>query len=123
MAVNKKIVEKVDKIMEETVAYITEKYGEVKPEWNGALDMLRTQYTILFECKDIVENDGVMVMKRDSIDKHPLLKQITDSQVQIVKLIQEFGLSPKSNARIKIGTGEDTDKEYIEALISGNGVD
>ena len=123
MAVNKKIVEKVDKIMEETVAYIVEKYGEVKPEWNGALDMLRTQYTILFECKDIVENDGVMVIKRDSIDKHPLLKQITDSQVQIVKLIQEFGLSPKSNARIKIGTGEDTDKEYIEALISGNGVD
>ena len=123
MAVNKKIVEKVDKIMEETVAYITEKYGEVKPEWNGALDMLRTQYTILFECQDIVEKDGVMVMKRDSIDKHPLLKQITDSQVQIVKLIQEFGLSPKSNARIKIGTGEDTDKEYIEALISGNGVE
>lgn len=123
MAVNKKIVEKVDKIMEETVAYITEKYGEVKPEWNGALDMLRTQYTILFECKDIVEKDGVMVMKRDSIDKHPLLKQITDSQVQIVKLIQEFGLSPKSNARIKIGGGEDTDKEYIEALISGNGID
>lgn len=123
MAVNKKITEKVDKIMEETVAYIVEKYGEVKPEWNGALDMLRTQYTILFECKSIVENDGVMVMKRDSIDKHPLLKQITDSQVQIVKLIQEFGLSPRSNARIKIGTGEDTDKEYIEALISGNGVD
>ena len=123
MAVNKKIVEKVDKIMDETVAYIVEKYGEVKPEWNGALDMLRTQYTILFECQDIVEKDGVMVIKRDSIDKHPLLKQITDSQVQIVKLIQEFGLSPKSNARIKIGTGEDTDKEYIEALISGNGID
>lgn len=123
MAVNKKIVEKVNKIMDETVAYIVEKYGEVKPEWNGALDMLRTQYTILLECKDIVEKDGVMVMKRDSIDKHPLLKQITDSQVQIVKLIQEFGLSPKSNARIKIGGGEDTDKEYIEALISGNGVD
>ena len=123
MAVNKKIVEKVDKIMEETVDYIVEKYGEVKPEWNGALDMLRTQYTILFECQDIVEKDGVMVIKRDSIDKHPLLKQITDSQVQIVKLIQEFGLSPKSNARIKIGTGEDTDKEYIEALISGNGID
>ena len=123
MALNKKITEKVDKIMEETVAYIVEKYGEVKPEWNGALDMLRTQYNILFECKDIVEKDGVMVMKRDSVDKHPLLKQITDSQVQIVKLIQEFGLSPKSNARIKIGEGTDTDKEYIEALISGNGVD
>lgn len=123
MAVNKKIVEKVNKIMDETVAYIVEKYGEVKPEWNGALDMLRTQYIILFECKDIVEKDGVMVMKRDSVDKHPLLKQITDSQVQIVKLIQEFGLSPKSNARIKIGYGEDTDKEYIKALISGNGVD
>ena len=29
MAVNKKIVEKVDKIIAETVAYITEKYGEV----------------------------------------------------------------------------------------------
>ena len=64
MAVNKKIVEKVDKIMDETVAYIVEKYGEVKPEWNGALDMLRTQYTILFECKEIVEKDGVMEVGR-----------------------------------------------------------
>ena len=29
MAVNKKITEKVDKIMAETVSYITEKYGTV----------------------------------------------------------------------------------------------
>lgn len=67
----------VDRIMDDTIAAIVEKYGEVKPEWNEYLDKLRTQYTIIFDNKDI---DRFWLITRESIEieknRHPLLMQI-----------------------------------------------
>lgn len=67
----------VDKIMDNTIEAIVENYGEVKPEWNVYLDKLRTQYTIIYERKEI---DGALVINRESIaiekNRHPLLYQM-----------------------------------------------
>lgn len=67
----------VDRIMDDTIAAIVENYGEVKPEWNEALDKLRKQYTIIYENKEI---DGFYLLTRESLEiekkRHPLLMQI-----------------------------------------------
>ena len=67
----------VDRIMDDTISAIVEKYGEVKPEWNEALDKLRKQYTIIYENKEI---DGFYLLTRESLEiekkRHPLLMQI-----------------------------------------------
>lgn len=77
----------VDRIMDDTIAAIVEKYGEVKPEWNEYLDKLRTQYTIIFDNKDI---DRFWLITRESIEieknRHPLLMQIK----RLLKLNQKL---------------------------------
>ena len=63
--------------MDDTIEAIVENYGEVNPELNEYLDKLRTQYTIIFENKDI---DRFWLITRESIEiekkRHPLLMQI-----------------------------------------------
>lgn len=114
------IENEVNDYMEIVIRYLKDRYGEVKREWYGALDMLSTQYLIYLKCREKVLTEGVTVVNpRGGFDKHPLLKQITDSQIQIVKLINEFGLSPKSEARIKVGTGQDNEADYIKSLTEG----
>lgn len=81
----------VDKIMDDTISAIVENYGEVKPEWNEYFDKLRTQYTILFERKDI---DGALVINRESIaiekNRHPLLYQMKRLLSYNQKLIEPY---------------------------------
>lgn len=90
----------VDKIMDNTIEAIVENYGEIKPEWDEYLDKLRTQYTILFERKEI---DGVLVINSESIaiekNRHTLLMQmkrllqlnqkLIEPDIKIIKIKKE----------------------------------
>ena len=82
----------VDKIMDDTISAILEIYGEIKPEWEEYLDKLRTQYTIIYEHKEILANDVFCVLTRESLkiekDRHPLLMQIKHLLYLNQKLIE-----------------------------------
>lgn len=56
MEEKKKFFEKVDKILDEAVEYISEKYSELKP-----LEIPKTKYAFVFGCKEKVDNDGILV--------------------------------------------------------------
>lgn len=83
----------VDRIMDDTISAIVENYGEVKPEWNEYLDKLRTQYTIIYENKEILANDVFCVLTRESLkiekDRHPLLMQMKRLLEYNQKLIEK----------------------------------
>lgn len=70
----------VDRIMDDTISAIVKIYGEVKPEWEEYLDKLRTQYTIIYENKEILENDVFCVLTKESLEieknRHSLLYQM-----------------------------------------------
>ena len=48
-------------------------------------------------------------------DKNPLLKVQTDAQIQIIKLVNEFGISPKSIKNLNVATNDEDD--FIQNLV------
>ena len=86
--------EEVQKYMWEVHKYIKKRYKAIAPEWLGSLAMLADNYSIFIQCRDAIKKDGIMVNDRFGAQiKHPLIKVQNDAQIQIVKLIAEFGLS------------------------------
>ena len=84
------------------------------------MQLLATNYDIFIQSKQQVKKDGLMITNRfGGLEKHPLLKQITDSNIQCLKLIQEFGLSPKALGKIKDTDSDDEEKDVIRGLING----
>ena len=98
--------------------FLIDKYGIIKPHWEGQLDLLASNYELFIMAKNKVKEDGLMVVNRfGNLDKHPLLAQIKDSNIQCCKLINEFGLSPKADSKIKAESNDDAD--YLDSLING----
>lgn len=94
--------------------YLRKKYGEIADEWLGALVMLADNYNTFIQCKNKIETDGLMITDRFNVlVKHPLIKVQIDAQIQVVKLLNEFGLSPKSAAKLN-----DTNEEEEESIIN-----
>jgi|GEM_PF-305360 len=91
--------------------------GTIADEWLGAIEMLTQNYDMFIKCRDQIKKDGLMIDDRfGGITKHPLIKVQQDAQIQCVKLINEFGLSLKSNLKLSV---EDTDdKEEDSPLMN-----
>ena len=90
--------------------FIIEKYGKIENHWEGQLDLLASNYELFYLAKEKVNQDGMLIQNRfGGWDKHPLLRQITDSNIQIIKLIHEFGLSPSAMGKIKETASDDSD--------------
>lgn len=83
----------VDRIMDDTIEAIVENYGEVKPEWEEYLDKLRTQYTIIYENKEILANDVFCVLTKESLEieknRHSLLYKMKRLLEYNQKLIEK----------------------------------
>lgn len=107
------------KFMIEVEAFLRKKYTELQPHWEGQLQLLATNYDLFIKAKGQVNEDGLLVQNRmGGWDKHPLLATIKDSNIQVIKLINEFGLSPSSNGKIK-EKSDDNDFDLINGLING----
>lgn len=98
--------------------YIIKKYGSIEPHWVGQLTLLATNYELFLQAKEEIKESGILVRNRlGGMEKNPLLRVITDANIQCVKLINEFGLSPKANSKIK--ETDDDDVDIIKGLLNG----
>ena len=98
--------------------FLIEKYTTINDEWLLSLQMLEMNLTIFFDCKERIKKDGMMITNRFGVlEKHPLLKVQVDSQIQIIKLMNEFGLTPKSSSKLKQEETDNSD-DFIKALTS-----
>lgn len=97
--------------------YLIKKYGVIQSEWVSTLAMLADNYSIFFLCRDAIKKDGLMIVDRFNVlVKHPLIKVQIDAQIQVVKLLNEFGLSPKSAAKLN-DTNEDEEDSLLNEFI------
>lgn len=100
--------------------YLKSKFGTINDEWIGSLKMLAENYELFTECSKVIREQGILVTDRFSVlVKNPALKVQTDAQIQCVKLLNEFALTPKAAAKLfKSDDNEDAD-EYLNGLING----
>ena len=52
----------------------------------------------------------MLVAKNGAYTKNPLIKVQLDAQIQITKLLTEFGLTPKAAAKINLASDDDEDE-------------
>lgn len=105
--------------MKNIINYLKEKYKTIQMEWYTALYMLADNIEIFNQCKQQIKNDGICIIVNNIPNKHPLLKVQTDSQIQIMKILSQFGLTPYSSSKIKTFEDEDNSENFINALCNG----
>lgn len=112
--------EQTQQFMAAVEKYLKQKYGKIENQWQGQLNMMATNHDIFILAKERVKQDGLMITNRfGALEKHPMLKQITDSNIQVMKLIQEFGLSPNSKGKIKPSKdGKEDEPDLIAELLN-----
>lgn len=102
--------------MKAVEGHLKAKFGDIEPQWEGLLGMLATNYELFWDCKQKIKEDGLMVRNRfNSWEKNPLLKVQTDAQIQLVKLVNEFGLSPRSIKSLNLQ--DNNEDEFLEELV------
>lgn len=98
--------------------FIKKKYGKLEPHWLGQLDLLATNFEIFTQAKEEIRKKGLLVTNRfGALEKNPLLRCLTDANIQCFKIITEFGLSPMSNGKVKEKEEDSTD--IIKGLLEG----
>jgi P27 family predicted phage terminase small subunit len=68
---------------------------------SSAVELLGNSYHIYIESSKRVKQDGITIMSpRGELKSHPSLKTMLDAQIQITKLMDSFGLTPKARKEI-----------------------
>lgn len=99
-------------------SFIKKKYGKVEPHWVAQLEMLATNFELFTQAREEIRKNGLLVTNRfGGMEKNPLLRVITDANIQCFKILTEFGLNPMSNGKIK--TVEEDSTDIIKGLLEG----
>lgn len=100
-------------------SYLQKKFGNINDEWIMSLMMLADNLQMFIECRKQIKEQGLLITNRFNIlEKNPLIKVQNDAQIQIVKLLNEFALTPKSAEKIE--TKEEDDDSPLSLFLSEN---
>lgn len=95
--------------------FLKQKYGKINDEWNGVIEILADNVELYLQCRNSIFQEGLMMTaKNGSPTRNPLIKTMFDAQIQVTKLLTEFGLTPRANAKINL-IGDDD--EELKSLL------
>lgn len=101
-------------------SYLQKKFGNINDEWIMSLMMMADNLEMFINCRKQIKEQGLLISNRFGVlEKNPLIKVQNDSQIQIVKLLNEFALTPKSAEKIK-EVEEDDDSPLAMFLNENN---
>jgi len=108
MAAKKK---NAQKIIED---YLTEKYGEVQPQWQFTINTICENLQMIEDCRQEIKRVGLYNDRTGR--KNPLIATIKDCQAVLLKCYQQLGLTPWSESKIK-GDNENGDAELLQQIM------
>ena len=89
-------------------SYLQKKFNGINDEWVMSLMMLADNLEMFIQCRKQIKETGLLITNRFGVlEKNSLIKVQNDAQIQIVKLLNEFALTPKSAEKIKEVEEED----------------
>lgn len=108
--------ERTQTFMKAVEGHLTAKFGSIETQWEGILMLLANNYETFWKCAEKIKEDGLTVTDRfGAIVKHPLIKVQNDAQIQLVKLVNEFGISPKSIKNLSVT--DTSEEDFINDLV------
>lgn len=93
--------------IEDIENYLVKKYGDIT-HFELALSMLAQNIELMLMAKDELAANGISVLDRNgNIKPNPFIKVLLDNQIQVVKLLTQFGLTAYSLSKLNIAEVED----------------
>lgn len=93
--------------------HLKEKYGNINPEWSLTLDLLKENIDLYNQCMENIKQYGIYDPERKT--KHPLLSTAKDLQATILKMVQQFGLTPWAASKI-LDHNTEEEEDFINGL-------
>lgn len=95
------MTDKTKKFMKSVRSFLKERYGKIKPEWEGSLDILESSFELQQTIRDAISK-GSLTQPTTSggISVTPLLKALNDEQTKFYKYSLLFGLTPLGRGRL-----------------------
>jgi phage terminase small subunit len=101
-------------------------YGQVAEEWDITLEQLADSYQLYLNIKEQIEKDG-LIKKSIRIgkkgepmeveEKHPLFPALFNTQTNINRIVNQFGLTLFAKSRIKAKPEINDEKDdYLNSL-------
>ena len=110
----------INKFIEDVRKYLTEKYGQVYPQWEAIIFLLQDNLELYMLCRKSIKDNGIF--DTETYKKNPLLSTAKDITATIIKQIQHLGLSPYAVGRIKVDEEDDTE-DFVESLVKSKNVE
>ncbi|HEY9543671.1 phage terminase small subunit P27 family [Prevotella sp.] len=108
-----KLQKEVNSYINKVVDFLN-KEEKIKEVDEIGLNLLATNYQIyLMALKDITENGISSIGSRGNNIPNPSIKIMNDAQIQITKLFEKFGLTPKDREKLNILTDSDEDESAL----------
>lgn len=87
--------------------YINKKFGDVK-EWELPIYLLENNVELFLKSQEEIKKLGLSVLDRNgNVKPNPFIKVANDAQIQILKLLTQFGLTAYSLSKLNIAQTED----------------
>lgn len=115
---------KYPKEIQEYMSYVKDslidKYGEIFPHYLVSLDTLAMNLNIIRMAALDIEENGFHHKDYKGIDrKSGSVQTFNNAQISALKIMNNFGLSPMAEARIKTNKKERALSEYVSNLTGG----
>ena len=117
----KKYPQEIQEYMSYVKDSLIDKYGEIYPQYLVSLDTLAMNLDILMKAKKDIDENGFHHKDFKGFDRKSGSVQIFNTaQVAALKIMNNFGLSPMAEARIKTNKNERALADYVDDLTGGN---
>lgn len=107
-----------DKYAKNVTEYLKRNHDVIDEHIKVLIDMLRDNYLLFLLAKKDIQDNGITVTNnRGNIDKNPSVKIQIDSEIQMLKVIAELGLSYRAESKINAPVATDDGDDYLNQLI------
>lgn len=107
-----------DNYAKNVTEYLKRNHDVIDEHIKVLIGMLRDNYLLFLMAKNNIKDKGITIINnRGNIDKNPSVKIQIDSEIQMLKVIAELGLSYRAEAKINAPVANDDGDDYLNQLI------